>query len=188
MRARVHLCVFVCVRVCARVFACVRACVFGSGDRPVRRCCSREGWCATGLLLRAGLAAGTHTLRPRSYGYHRVEVLGALASIMIIWLVTGILVVEAVQRVITPETVNGKGEEEEGGGARGERGGRGGRHWPFPQPAGQHLGKTSLFTRGLTSLLPCSHVHRGDGGYWGQPADDGHPGGPPPRARARPLA
>lgn len=43
-----------------------------------------------------------------SYGYHRVEVLGALASVMMIWLVTGILVVEAIQRVITPEDVNGK--------------------------------------------------------------------------------
>lgn len=42
--------------------------------------------------------------------YHRVEVLGALASILTVWLVTGILLVEAIQRIITPEAVNGKSE------------------------------------------------------------------------------
>ena len=44
------------------------------------------------------------------YGYHRVEVLGALASVLIIWLVTGVLVFEAVNRVIHPEEVKGKSE------------------------------------------------------------------------------
>lgn len=39
-----------------------------------------------------------------------MEVLGALASIMIIWLVTGILVFEAVMRIINPEKVDGKRE------------------------------------------------------------------------------
>ncbi|KAL4422951.1 hypothetical protein ABPG75_009148 [Micractinium tetrahymenae] len=43
-----------------------------------------------------------------SYGYHRMEVLGALASVMTVWLVTGILLFEAVQRIITPEHVDGK--------------------------------------------------------------------------------
>ncbi|EFN51913.1 hypothetical protein CHLNCDRAFT_37115 [Chlorella variabilis] len=43
-----------------------------------------------------------------SYGYHRVEVLGALASVMTVWLVTGLLLFEAIQRIITPEPVNGK--------------------------------------------------------------------------------
>jgi zinc transporter 2 len=43
-----------------------------------------------------------------SYGYHRVEVLGALASVMTVWLVTGILLFEAVQRIINPEHVDGK--------------------------------------------------------------------------------
>lgn len=45
-----------------------------------------------------------------SYGYHRVEVLGALASVMTVWLVTGILLFEAVQRIINPEHVDGKSE------------------------------------------------------------------------------
>ena len=37
-----------------------------------------------------------------------MEVLGALASVLTIWLVTGILVYEAVNRVINPVPVNGK--------------------------------------------------------------------------------
>lgn len=40
--------------------------------------------------------------------YHRVEVLGALASVLSIWLVTGILVYEAVNRILNPVPVNGK--------------------------------------------------------------------------------
>lgn len=39
-----------------------------------------------------------------------MEVLGALASVLTVWLVTGILLFEAVNRVINPEPVNGKGE------------------------------------------------------------------------------
>lgn len=35
-----------------------------------------------------------------SFGYHRAEVLGAVVSIMIIWVLTGVLVYMAVQRVI----------------------------------------------------------------------------------------
>jgi zinc transporter 2 len=44
-----------------------------------------------------------------SYGYHRIEVLGALASVLSVWLVTGILLVQAVQRIQRPEPVDGKG-------------------------------------------------------------------------------
>ena len=42
-----------------------------------------------------------------TFGYHRAEVLGALASIMVVWVMTGILLFEAVQRLITPEIVDG---------------------------------------------------------------------------------
>lgn len=42
-----------------------------------------------------------------SYGYHRTEVLGALASVSLIWALTLVLVYEAVEPVITPETVDG---------------------------------------------------------------------------------
>lgn len=37
-----------------------------------------------------------------SFGFHRAEILGALVSILSIWLITGILLYIAVQRVITP--------------------------------------------------------------------------------------
>jgi len=43
-----------------------------------------------------------------TFGYHRAEVLGALISIAIVWLATGVLVYEAVQRIITPEVVDGR--------------------------------------------------------------------------------
>ena len=39
-----------------------------------------------------------------------MEVLGALASILSVWLVTGVLVFEAINRIMNPEPVNGKGE------------------------------------------------------------------------------
>lgn len=42
--------------------------------------------------------------------YHRIEVLGALGSVLTVWLVTGVLLFEAVNRLITPEPVNGKSE------------------------------------------------------------------------------
>ena len=39
--------------------------------------------------------------RVMSFGWHRAEVLGALTSVLLIWVVTGILVYLAAQRVIT---------------------------------------------------------------------------------------
>ncbi len=41
-----------------------------------------------------------------TYGYHRAEVVGALASIMIIWVLTVWLVTEAIQRLITPSEID----------------------------------------------------------------------------------
>lgn len=38
-----------------------------------------------------------------SYGWHRAEVMGAVLSVLIIWVLTGILVYNAVQRVISGE-------------------------------------------------------------------------------------
>lgn len=43
-----------------------------------------------------------------SFGFHRAEILGALISVIMIWLLTGILVYEAVQRIREPEEVDGK--------------------------------------------------------------------------------
>ncbi|CAG8628686.1 3808_t:CDS:2, partial [Cetraspora pellucida] len=45
--------------------------------------------------------------RSHSYGYHRAEILGALASILLIWLLTGYLCVEAYERIQHPQNVNG---------------------------------------------------------------------------------
>ncbi len=42
-----------------------------------------------------------------SYGYYRAEVLGALASSLSLWALCGILVYEAIMRLITPEPVQG---------------------------------------------------------------------------------
>mmetsp|Transcript_28614 Transcript_28614/g.80609 ORF Transcript_28614/g.80609 Transcript_28614/m.80609 type:complete len:370 (+) Transcript_28614:108-1217(+) len=43
-----------------------------------------------------------------TYGFGRAEVLGALLSTLTIWMVTGVLVYEAIQRIIKPEDVDGK--------------------------------------------------------------------------------
>jgi len=45
-------------------------------------------------------ASGKPATKRMSFGFHRIEVLGALFSIVMIWLLTGILVFMAVQRVI----------------------------------------------------------------------------------------
>ena len=42
-----------------------------------------------------------------SYGYHRAEILGTLASMLILWLITIFLVYAATLRFIDPAEVNG---------------------------------------------------------------------------------
>ena len=51
----------------------------------------------------ARAAKGDHT-----FGFHRIEVLGALASVAMTWFVTGILVIEAAGRVAHPKPVDGR--------------------------------------------------------------------------------
>jgi cation diffusion facilitator family transporter len=51
--------------------------------------------------------ASRRASRQHSFGYHRAEVLGALFSVMALWLVTGMLVAEAIHRLRHPETVAG---------------------------------------------------------------------------------
>ncbi|KXS16207.1 cation efflux protein [Gonapodya prolifera JEL478] len=46
-------------------------------------------------------ASSTH-----SYGYYRAEILGALFSIFFIWVLTAVLVWEAVQRILNPEPID----------------------------------------------------------------------------------
>ncbi|KAK9861403.1 hypothetical protein WJX84_006624 [Apatococcus fuscideae] len=61
------------------------------------------------VALFAGVFATRKSGDTHTFGYHRIEVLGALASVLSSWLVTGILVYEAIQRIIEPVAVNGKG-------------------------------------------------------------------------------
>ncbi|KAK6587946.1 cation diffusion facilitator like membrane transporter [Cryptosporidium xiaoi] len=42
-----------------------------------------------------------------SFGYNRAEILGALLSILLIWIMTLVLVYEAIQRMVTPVDVDG---------------------------------------------------------------------------------
>lgn len=37
----------------------------------------------------------------------REQIIGAILSVLIIWLLTGVLVYEAIQRIVTPEDVDG---------------------------------------------------------------------------------
>ena len=39
-----------------------------------------------------------------SFGWHRAEVVGALVSVLLIWVVTGVLVSVAAQRLVTGDT------------------------------------------------------------------------------------
>ena len=54
------------------------------------------------------LATRAPTSRVCRFGFHRAEILGALISVIMIWLLTGILVYEAVQRIREPEVVDGR--------------------------------------------------------------------------------
>lgn len=42
-----------------------------------------------------------------SYGYHRAEIIGALVSSVSLWALSGVLVYEAIMRIIHPEAVEG---------------------------------------------------------------------------------
>nr|AAR83906.1 heavy metal transporter MTP1 [Thlaspi arvense] len=53
-------------------------------------------------------AAGWEATPRQTYGFFRIEILGALVSIQLIWLLTGILVYEAISRLLTETSeVNG---------------------------------------------------------------------------------
>ncbi|GAX84121.1 hypothetical protein CEUSTIGMA_g11544.t1 [Chlamydomonas eustigma] len=55
------------------------------------------------ITIFAGWLSHRRSPANHTFGYHRAEVLGSLVSVLLIWLVTGILLVEAVQRIINPE-------------------------------------------------------------------------------------
>ncbi|CAG8668912.1 36674_t:CDS:2 [Gigaspora margarita] len=62
------------------------------------------GWITGSLAL---LSDSFHLLSAHSYGYHRAEILGALASIILIWALTGYLCVEAYDRIQNPQEIDG---------------------------------------------------------------------------------
>ena len=43
-----------------------------------------------------------------SFGFHRAEVIGALVSVILIWGLTLVLVIEAIDRIVHPVFVDGK--------------------------------------------------------------------------------
>lgn len=60
------------------------------------------------IALFTVMASGWEATSYQSFGYHRLEVLSALLSVQLIWLVSGILIYEAVDRILHKnEKVNG---------------------------------------------------------------------------------
>eukprot|EP00894_Picocystis_sp_ML_P001079 jgi/Pico_ML_1/51596/g2594.t1 len=60
------------------------------------------------ISLFALMMSAKKPTKTMSYGYHRLEILGALISVLLIWAVTGVLVVEATMRIMQPVDVDGK--------------------------------------------------------------------------------
>ena len=61
------------------------------------------------ISLFAVWASGWQATSQQSFGFNRVEVLGALFSVQLIWLISGILIYEAVTRIMHNKTnINGK--------------------------------------------------------------------------------
>ncbi|RKP00824.1 hypothetical protein CXG81DRAFT_12769 [Caulochytrium protostelioides] len=55
-----------------------------------------------GVALLSVHVAGRAPTHRHSYGFHRAEVLGACCSVLLIWVLTGLLAYEAIARLITP--------------------------------------------------------------------------------------
>ncbi|KAK4762811.1 hypothetical protein SAY86_008579 [Trapa natans] len=65
----------------------------------------------TGLAISlfAAWASGWEPTSRHSFGFHRLEVLGAFVSVQIIWLISGVLIYEAVHRILhKSERVDGR--------------------------------------------------------------------------------
>ena len=65
--------------------------------------------CAGFAIALVGLhVAQKPTTLKYTYGYQRAEIIGAVMSVLLLWLLTGIIVYQAVMRVLHPADVNGK--------------------------------------------------------------------------------
>ncbi|BDA42749.1 Metal tolerance protein 1 [Coccomyxa sp. Obi] len=60
------------------------------------------------MALAVSFYASRRSMSTHTFGYHRIEVLGALISVLLTWLVTGMLLWEAVGRIVNPSPINGK--------------------------------------------------------------------------------
>ena len=60
-----------------------------------------------GISLSAVWIADQPRTARATFGFHRVEIVGAMASVLLIWVLTAALCVEAVMRVLKPEPVDG---------------------------------------------------------------------------------
>ncbi|KAI9189693.1 hypothetical protein H9P43_001126 [Blastocladiella emersonii ATCC 22665] len=60
------------------------------------------------ISLAAIYLARRKATKEHSFGFHRAEVLGAIISILLIWVVTAFLVVEAIDRLRNPLPINGR--------------------------------------------------------------------------------
>jgi cobalt-zinc-cadmium efflux system protein len=56
------------------------------------------------IVVKISMRPSSHTM---SYGYHRAEILGALASAASLWALCGVLVYESIERLIEPQQVQG---------------------------------------------------------------------------------
>ncbi|KAE8653268.1 metal tolerance protein B-like [Cucumis sativus] len=56
------------------------------------------------VSLFAVWVSGWEATPQHSFGYNRLEVLGALVSVQLIWLISGILIYEAIDRILAPKT------------------------------------------------------------------------------------
>lgn len=60
------------------------------------------------ISLFALYLSGKAPTKQLSFGYHRAEIIGAVMSVLLIWVLTGLLVYQAIYRFINPEPVDGK--------------------------------------------------------------------------------
>ena len=61
------------------------------------------GFLMSYFAVRSGLKSPTYAM---SFGYHRAEILGAIASIFVIWSLLVWLVIEAIHRLVTYKEIN----------------------------------------------------------------------------------
>jgi len=136
--------------------------------------------------------SGRRAAETHSFGYHRLEVVGALFSVATLWLVTGVLLTEASARIRHPEVVNGPvmtgiaiggvvvnlvlvlvlrdagGHGHSHGGLSGGEGGCGHSHGAPAAPSRAEVATTAPWTRSVALVASSGgHGHSHAGGVCG---------------------